>query len=511
MFHYGTILRYIIVIIIIVIILVFLNRYYNTAPPLLEIKLDKRIKQLKTDSETILDTLKWCSQKFPKYTALKYKKNDWTDITYKQYYDKVVNFAESANEWLESGVNCGIIGTNSTGWFYAHLGTMMNNGISIGIHPTTPIKQCMKIIREHNIEILVTDDVEKFKDVEISPLKLIIYYAPQEEQLIKTFDIPVISMGNFMTKKRPLGKRHYNTTATIIYTSGTVEQKGIKITHRDIMNSLNNTVTFINKHSNIADYVNGKLVSYLPLNHIAAQMFDIYLPILTISTVWFADKHALTSSEKHPNGTLVNTLLACKPTIFVGVPRVWEKLMEGIVGRLSDTFTRLTTQSYKLIEGIGLNECRLCISTAAPISEFTRDYFESIGLHIYDAYGMSETTGLISMSLPTVNKLGSVGKPLIPIKIENDGEILVKMKNDWFHTGDIGNIDLDGYLFVTGRLKEIIITSGGENVSPLPLENKIKSFLSDIVEHVVVIGNKKKFLTALLILKQKKLSICRQK
>lgn len=464
-------------------------------------------------SDTIIDILRETSKKYGKEPALRVKKDkQWEIINYNSYYDRVVNFAESLNYWLGYKVNVAIIGFNSPGWFYAHLGTMMNGGIAVGLYYTSTSEMCQKIIKNSSVEVLVVEDdeqLEKFTKIDISPIKLIIYYAPiKNTVLINKFNMPVLSMGNFMSKRADI-QFDINPTnpATHIYTSGTTgEQKGAIITHENIMASLNNMLKLIDKKSNLIVSKNERSVSYLPLNHIAGQLIDIYLPIATCGNVWFADKNALKS-------TLVNTLVECKPTIFLGVPRVWEKIMEEINKKLKLSILKYF-MATKIRKEIGLDECKLCITSSAPISEEARDFFELIGIKLYDIYGMSETTGPISISLPNLYQKGSVGMPVMKVKIVKN-EIVVKGDNlfmgyhnvnnndindGWFNTGDLGKLDEKGFLFITGRKKEIIVTSGGENISPIPIENNIKKELNNIVEHVVVVGDKKKYLSALLVI-----------
>ena len=271
-----------------------------------------------------------------------------------------------------------------------------------------------------------------------------------------------------------------------------------------------------------------RLVSYLPLNHIAAQMFDIYLAISTAATVYISDPMAL-------KGTLPQTLQQVNPTLFIGVPRVWEKISEKISGKLDGlsgacyygyhllNWWTPEMVSYLIMKRLGLHKCKYRVTAAAPISQESREFFDRIGYPLCDIYGMSETTGVMSISLPETIRPGSVGKPLpgTEIKIKDGelkGEIMIKgetvfdgyyqdpdktatsFKDGWLLTGDIGTIDADGYLHITGRVKDIIITRGGENITPTLIEDEVKRQLP-LVSNVVVVGDGKKFLSALILLK----------
>jgi long-chain-fatty-acid--CoA ligase ACSBG len=472
---------------------------------------------------TILDVLKKVAEDHPKQSALKVKNGKvWKSITYATYYKKVKNFAQSLNMWLGSNVNVGIIGFNSTGWLYSHLGTMLNGGASVGIYSTASAEVCEHIVENANIEMLVVENdkqLEKFIGMD-DVIKLIVYYTPVSAELVKKFSIPVISMGNFMTETTKLERAPSLTdVATIIYTSGTTSStndmpKGVIITHSNIMNSVTQMVKTIKTKSSMKSIGYEQLISYLPLNHIAAQMMDIYLPITCISTVWFADTDAL-------KGSLGKTIKEVKPTMFIGMPRVWEKIQESvqeglnkntISGTLAKTFT-----PWKIIDEIGLDRCKLCITCAAPISETARDFFMSIGIKLYDMYGLTETCGVVSVSACNMSRNKSVGMPTMSVKIANDNEILVKGKNvfsgyygmpkettksftkdGWFKTGDLGKLDTDGFLYVTGRKKELIITAGGENINPNSIESFLKEKIGNMYENIIVIGDKKKFLVVLL-------------
>jgi long-chain-fatty-acid--CoA ligase ACSBG len=481
-------------------------------------------KHKKANSKTIIDLLEFNRKKYPNNTALKYcRNNEWVSVSYKEYYNNVKKIAHNLNHWIGQGSKVAIIGTNSVGWVYAYLGSIMNNGISIGLYPSASSKMCQDILNDCSPDVLIVESDEqlsKFTNLNMSSIKFILYYSTVSENLISNFKIPVINMSVFMDDKNnvKLKKPEPSNIASIIYTSGTTgESKGVVITHENIMASLTSLSQELISSENVNITIEERIVSYLPLNHIAGQLFDIYMPIYILGTVYFADKDALKSS-------LVNTMIYVKPTIFLGVPRVWEKIMEnielklekiGLKGKIAKIFGK-----SKIVSQIGLNEVKLCFTGAAPISNGVKNYFGNLGLPLYDIYGLSETSGPITISLPNKTKIGSVGKLVdgIKLKILKNGEILLKGKqvsngyynkiittynkssNNWFRTGDLGYIDDDGYLFITGRKKEIIITAGGENISPCPIEESVKSNIS-YIDHAVVIGDKRKFLSMLLVLK----------
>ena len=342
-----------------------------------------------------------------------------------------------------------------------------------------------------------------------------------------------------------------NQCCTLIYTSGTTGlPKGVMLNHDNLTwTAYANMMNF--------DAMLGKevFVSYLPLSHIAAQMCDIYLAISCIATVYFAQPDAL-------KGTLVNTLKEAKPTRFMGVPRVWEKMYEKMmeIGRKTtgvkksiatwakaigaETNRRREAQNFtkpggyaianavvfkKIRAALGLDRCLLTLSGAAPIAPEVIYYFHSLDVCLTDIYGMSESSGPHTCCFPRAFKVGSVGRtvPGCHTKIlspdrDGNGEICMAGRNvgmgyllmedkthesydneGWLHSGDVGRVDEDGFLFITGRIKEIIITAGGENIPPVLIEDTLKGELP-CISNAMLIGDKRKFLSVILTFKVSK-------
>jgi len=300
-----------------------------------------------------------------------------------------------------------------------------------------------------------------------------------------------------------------------------------------------------------------RLVSYLPLSHVAANICDIFVMMTSVGSVTFADKNAL-------KGTLTQTLQEALPTLFFGVPRVWEKIYEKMleVGRETKGFksdiacwakrtglehnrsilsggtgssfkykiaNRLVFQKVK--SALGLNKCLRFYAAAAPISKEVLDYFMSLDMRILEIYGMSECSGPQLSNTYENQKLGTIGKELAgfhnkikpvqndEVRGENSGEICARGRHvmmgylfneaktaeafdedGWLRSGDVGSEDLDGFVTITGRIKELIVTAGGENIPPIIIEDAIKKELH-CVSNAMVIGDKKKFLSCLLTLK----------
>jgi long-chain acyl-CoA synthetase len=287
-------------------------------------------------------------------------------------------------------------------------------------------------------------------------------------------------------------------------------------------------------------------VSYLPLAHIAERMFTLYLAIYSAGHTYFC----------HVPTDLVGVVGQVKPTAFFGVPRVWEKIQAGIqalltmeqdearkaavaaamkTGReyvlscqyghstpdeLAARFAAADEQVLRPIKGLlGLDEAVNVVSAAAPLPPEVAAFFAGLGMKILDVYGMTETTGAFTTNTPAAFKLGTVGRPVpgIEVKIADDGEILARgplntpgylnlpgqtaalLDDDgWLHTGDIGAIDDDGFVSVVDRKKELIITSGGENISPAAVENGLVA--NPLIGQALAFGDRRKFVVALLTL-----------
>jgi long-chain acyl-CoA synthetase len=326
--------------------------------------------------------------------------------------------------------------------------------------------------------------------------------------------------------------------ATLIYTSGTTgPPKAVMLSHENVAWTANRGVGAFGLGSH------DRGLSYLPLSHIAEQMFTIHIPATIGGTVYYAESI----------DALADNIKEVKPTYFAGVPRVWEKFYAGVttelghatgakkkiaewamsVGRKANALrmrgdepSGMLAAQEKLADTLVLSKVRAAlgftdtttyITAAAPLSEEIFEFFSAFFI-LNEVYGQSEDTGPTSMTSPGQTKLGTVGLPYpdTEVKIADDGEILVRGKHvflgyykdpeetaetlidGWLHSGDLGEFDDEGYLYITGRKKDIIITAGGKNVAPKPLEGGMKNH--PLVSEAVVIGDRRKFLSALITL-----------
>jgi long-chain acyl-CoA synthetase len=330
--------------------------------------------------------------------------------------------------------------------------------------------------------------------------------------------------------------------ATLLYTSGTTgNPKGVVITHASILYELATATESGNAQPHV------RWVSYLPLAHIAERMFTLYLAVYNGGHSYFC----------HNASTgLVATIGEVKPTAFFGVPRVWEKIQAGIQALLAaeqdegkkaavaaamdtglayvrscqygqSTPDELAAEFAKAEQSVlrpirsllGLAGAEVVVSAAAPLPPEVGAFFAGLGMKILDVYGMTETTGAFTTNTPSAFKLGTVGQAVagIEVKIAEDGEILARGplntpgylnmpdrtaelidSDGWLHTGDIGSVDADGFVSVLDRKKELIITSGGENISPAAIENLLVAH--PLIGQALAYGDRRPYVVALLTL-----------
>ncbi|XP_027850701.2 very long-chain-fatty-acid--CoA ligase bubblegum-like [Aphis gossypii] len=490
--------------------------------------------------------------------ALNYKSaNKWVKVTYKEYEQNVRTVAKAFIKLgLERFHGVCIIGFNSPEWFYSDLGAIYAGGFAAGMYTTNLVDACFHCLETSKANIAVVEDskqLEKILSVKsrLPHLKAIIQYEgkPTEEGVLSWEDVMRIGSAESDDKLNAVLKTMgVNECCTLVFTSGTEgASKAVMVSHDNLTYNAYMITKFLS-------LVNGKevLVSYLPLSHVAAQITDIYSAITLGAQVYFGEKDAL-------KGSLVNTLQAARPTVFLGVPRVWEKINEKLVsiGRKSGSLKKYIadwakevglnhyedamkgvdreTYSYKFFRwlifsriksAIGFDRCKYFISAAAPIAVELKKYFMSLDIPLCEAFGMSECGGAHTLSNPTDENVAGVGKTLEGVRSKIDkpdkdgnGELCVYGRHvfmgylnmpdktegtldadGWLHSGDIAQIDDKGYVTITGRIKELLITAGGENIPPVLIENNVKAALP-VVSNAFLIGDKRKFLSILLSLK----------
>jgi long-chain acyl-CoA synthetase len=474
----------------------------------------------------------------------------WRTTTWRRYGAEV---REAARALIALGFEPGsctcLIGFNRPEWVIFDLATMAVGGVPAGIYTTCSPEEVQYIASHTEATVILIEDEGQWKKLEQERTRL-----PALETVVmmkggaEIDDDMVLSWEEFIEKgadvddakvEERLDALDPNALATLIYTSGTTgPPKGVMLSHSNLTWTATAARDLVDIRSN------DESLSYLPLSHIAEQMFSIHSPITAGYVVSFAE-----SIDEVPNN-----LKEVQPTIFFGVPRIWEKFYAGVSGKMADatgvkkhlldgamrvgrevTATRQSGRPLppwlekahqvadkviysKLKPAIGLGRVRFCVTGAAPIATEILEFFASLDILVMEVYGQSEDSGPTSFNRPDKFLLGSVG-PAIPgvqVKIAEDGEILVKgpnvfmgyykdeaatrdtLKEGWLHSGDLGELDADGFLHITGRKKDIIITAGGKNIAPKNLENGLKNH--PLINEAVVIGDRRKYLTVLVTL-----------
>jgi len=466
----------------------------------------------------------------------------WERTTWRGYRDAV---RQTARALVATGVKPGqgvvILAFNRPEWYVANLAAIAVGARPAGIYTNSTPEQCRYVTEHAEAAVAFVenrDALDRLQGAGGRPNGLaavvLMDGAPEPGVLAWNDFLARGDASHDAEVERRTAAAKADDVATLIYTSGTTgTPKGVMLTQR-------NLAFIAEKAQEILPVGAGdRIISYLPLSHIAEQVVSHLLSLATGACVHFAE-----SLEKLPEN-----LREVRPHIFLGVPRVWEKIQAGIqaagaqasplrrriaawakavglTGGYADQEGRPRPWSYGLAERLvfskvrarlGLDEARMLVVSAAPIAKETLDYFQSLGLPIMEVYGMSECTGPTTMSVPKRYRLGRAGFaiPGTELRVAEDGEILMRgphvfkgyYKNEeatretldaegWIHSGDVGEIDEDGFLRVTDRKKELLITSGGKNIAPQHLEGKLKQIAA--VSQAVAVGDRRPYVVALL-------------
>ncbi len=458
----------------------------------------------KYDAVSIPTYFERWANKGPKKTALAVKREgEWVKWTYEEYRRDVL-FAAKAfiHLGLDPFSSVAIFGFNAPEWFIAALGAIHAQGLCTGLYPTNSRETNGFILHDAKARVLVVEDAAAVEKVwplldEVDSLRTIVQYLgePSRPGVIGWKQLMDIGKAEGdMELKRRLSNMAINNAATLIYTSGTTgNPKGVMLSHDNILFTAESALECCNwrKHKVV-------VVSYLPLSHIAAMLTDIYGVMGSCGTTYFADKNAL-------KGTLVDTLKEVRPTHFFGVPRVWEKIMEGMLDKgksvtglkrkIADKCKQAGLQHHlqgksgikykiseallfkKVREALGLDRTVGFYSAAAPLGMETMRYFLSLDIVLMELYGMSETTGPHCITNDEYQRIGSVGKVMPGVRArlsepnsDGEGEMCMWGRNvmmgylnredktsedvdleGWMHSGDLATEDKNGYYYITGE------------------------------------------------------------
>jgi long-chain acyl-CoA synthetase len=478
-------------------------------------------------------------------TGFRVQRNgQWRDVTWKEFGDQVAGVAKGL---VASGVSAGdrvaLQAKTRYEWAVIDFAIWTAGGATVPIYETSSADQVAWILSDSGATAAVVE-----RDEHASAVESVRDQAPALKAVYVIDDdaIGTLTVAGQDVPDSELDARratlHADSLATLIYTSGTTGRpKGCELTHRNFLFEIGNGITLLDRYIN----AQSSLLLFIPLAHVLAR-------VLQIGAIRNRTVIGHTPDVKN----LVEDLGEFKPTFVLAVPRVFEKVYNSAKAkaegdgkgkifdraaqvaidwsRAQDTggpglalrgqhalFDRLVYGKLRAALG---GRCLGAISGGAPLGERLGHFFRGIGLPVFEGYGLTETTAAASVNHDEALRIGTVGRPLpgVAFAIADDGEILVRggivmrgyWKNDkateeaidadgWFHTGDLGEIDADGFVRITGRKKEILVTAGGKNVAPAVLEDRLRAHR--LVSQCIVVGDQRPFIAALITLDEEAL------
>ena len=463
--------------------------------------------------------------------------SQWAPVSSQELYRDVAGFARALSQWgLTKGERLAILSENRLEWAVADFASLLLGLVVVPVYSTLTAQQTAHILCDSGAKVAVVStekQLEKILSVkDQTALERVALMDPA-----KAAD--AVPMRGLM-HKGPVGRDTEldararaitpNDLASIIYTSGTTgTSKGVQLTHGNLTSNVLNSLNDFDVHPGHIS------VSFLPLSHVTARHADIALLYRGVTLAYCP------FIEQMPQ-----VLLEVRPTVFVAVPRVYEKIYKQVEQKAKGFVKRAiyrwalsvgrahspkilkgeepTSLTWKLAHKLVYSQVRarmggkvkIFVSGGAPLGKDLAAWYASIGIRIHEGYGLTETSPVIAINTPRAHKIGTVGRPLsnVEVQIAHDQEILVRgpsifraywnrpeetrnaFVDGWFKTGDIGNMDEDGFLSVTDRKKDLLKTSGGKFIAPQPMENALK--LNAFIGTAVVLGDRRKFASVLI-------------
>jgi long-chain acyl-CoA synthetase len=486
----------------------------------------------------------------PEAVAIRYRVGrDWLPITWGRYGTEVRAVASGLRFiGVGAGDRVAILSDNRFEWHVTDIAIMSIGAISVPIYATSSSLQVRHALFDSGARVVVVDSADRLAKVQaIDPALLELISVVT----IDAVDDPSVCSWSDLHKAddSPRDESQIGDVATIVYTSGTTgTAKGATLTHRNIAFSVGSLMSIVRVGSD------DRFVSFLPLSHIAERVVSHFGQIAGGAETWFAQSAATIAEDLHH----------CRPTLFFAVPRVWQKFRDAIeehaatrsvverkalsrflaisAARTTEAqagaiATRIRTAEWTALDRVvgqaarrqlGLDQARMLVSGAAPISSDLVRWFAGIGLSIVQAYGQTEDCGAVTLGTPTGandTRIGSIGQALpgMQLSVEADSELLVRGDcvcagywnnpvataelidaDGWMHTGDLGRIDFDGSVWITGRKKDLIVLAAGHKVMPDDLESRVRA--DPLVLDAVVVGEGRAYLTALVTLNPQQLA-----
>ncbi len=493
-------------------------------------------------------------QKYGDRACIAYKKSGaYVDVSWNQMNElvkKIGWFLLSLG--IQKGDKVAVFSENRYEWWVCDLAILSIGAVNVPIYATNSAIEAQYVLENSESKVCfvgTNDHMDKVTSIKKKCPRLkeiIILDQPKSRKPgVMTFDEALKKGESYKIKdnfEKRLKSIKLSDIATFIYTSGTTgNPKGVMLTHSNFVSNIDQIMDGIQKYINDTD----TFLSFLPLSHSLERTAGYYLPLSIGAKVAFAESFA----------TIQQNFVEVRPTIIISVPRLYEKIHSGILAKLTDApgikkklfgwamkvaaknlayecderkvrkglFAKQFDIADKIIfsklkDALGLNRLKFAVSGGGPLSVSDAEFFLGMGIKVLEGFGLTETTPVTNYNRPWLIKPGTVGSAVknTQIKIADDGEILIKgpqvmkgyykntaatkevfTKDGFFRTGDIGIIDQDGYLAITGRIKDIIVTAGGKNISPQNIENSLKG--SRFIEQVGIIGDRRKYLAALVI------------
>jgi long-chain acyl-CoA synthetase len=467
----------------------------------------------------------------------------WQPISSIQIYQRVRALAKAFLDWgVHKGDRIALIGENRWEWAVTDFATLAIGAVNVPIYPTLTGEQIAELVQDAGCRVAVVSTRQQFDKLnavrEQTPLdRILIMDSAAAPPGAVAFGEVMAGADDRGSERDPVFDALARSVAptdlaTLIYTSGTTgEPKGVALTHGNI--AANQNVAAADFGFTSAD----ACISFLPLSHITARALD-YVMYTSGAQVAYCSKF-----DKLPIA-----MREVRPTVFVGVPRVFEKIRQEVERRaaLSPVKKRIlgwaigvgaqhrdtvydgrqpSSVLWKLANRLAYSKVReafggrvkILVVGGAPLGIDTARWFASVGIALWEGYGLTETSPVIALNTPLTHRMGAVGMPMpnVELKLAADGELLVRGPSvfsgywnkpamtaecveaeGWFRTGDIAHLDADGFLYITDRKKELLKTSGGKMVAPQPIENKLKNSL--FVAQAALVGDRHKFISAIL-------------
>ena len=491
---------------------------------------------------SLFDLLDNRAKRDPEGAMIEYKGDDgtWHPYSAQVFRDMVIDLAKGlVGLGVNKGDSVAIVSRTRWEWTALDMAIMSIGALTVPVYETNSASQVSWIFNDSKVTLAIAEDdgqrdkIESVRD-EVPTLRNVFVIEAGGLNAIKTYGESVTDAEFWEYKEAS----HGDDRATIVYTSGsTGTPKGVELTHRNFAFLVFSALQYMPR---AGAWPNRRLLLFLPLSHVFARFLEFFSFGGTISL-------ALSSNMK----TMVKDFETFGPTLLLAVPRVYEKVYNAasqragtgfagkmfmraaenarewskaeqkgeqlpITGRIAHAFYEQVV--YKKIRTIFGPNADFAITGGAPMDSELSHFFNGIGMPVLEGYGMTETCGPVCVSLPEDNRIGTIGMPMCGITagIAEDGELVVKgplvckgyhnnpgvtaqqITDGWLHTGDLGDISEDGFISITGRKKDLIITAGGKNVSPGLLEASVMT--SPVVNQCLVIGDKKPFVAALVTL-----------